>query len=653
MNWRKLGIIALLVCLLGVAIYQSIPIIRDTGIPYLKAAWRTRELTGMEKSARFLLGSEGAAYVRFIQETVPEDYQVVIPERVYNSLREQSVMQFFFIPRDIPSCGCEDVSTQEAYDGCLQCLQIPNNAVPAIGKYPPVEPSRLNKVFVPFEGVSDYFFGVYLDKPIGEDQVRAVSGFSQPVILVLLLDLFLLFVLFAIGFLITTLTLDPPSWADGISLGFPLGAGFSTLLVFLLGWAEFSIQLPLVVTTIFILLFSLIGLNYLRHGSLSFTRILGPIHISSETKKPIPIALSIGFSILFLILVITSLTRAYSLFDGIANWALKGYAIAEFSSIFAGQHWGGHGLSYPQNIHLLVAFFRLLDGDLLPGSKLIFPFFSLSLLLGCFTFWRRNSVPTSIAIVGMLLLITTPFFFWHSSIGWSNLIFSAYIVLGSLWTIDGGVNGDKCKVLLAGVCLGFAGWTRVEGGGFALIVLSAIFIGLALIKTWQPKYLLAYIPVLIIAVIWGAFGAKYVAGDEIGRVLQKAYEAFRTGEFGLSSLNFVLRFAADKFESTRNWGLMIYLLPVLLIIGSITMSRHKIVRAVPLFAAAIASLTVPIGMFYLAAFDKGDSRLFLNVSFDRAMIPGVVLSLVFVLLIATSNLVPEHQPRKEPTQESD
>ncbi len=85
---------------------------------------------------------------------------------------------------------------------------------------------------------------------------------------------------------------------------------------------------------------------------------------------------------------VVSIGRGYSQYDDIANWALKGYGIAEERSIFGGNVWGGHTLEYPQNVPLQIALFRLVEGDLFPASKLTFTLSFASLLLGAYLFWR-------------------------------------------------------------------------------------------------------------------------------------------------------------------------------------------------------------------------------------------------------------------------
>ena len=62
--------------------------------------------------------------------------------------------------------------------------------------------------------------------------------------------------------------------------------------------------------------------------------------------------------------------------DSIQIWGAKGYGIAITGSIKDVTDWETNTLAYPLHVPVLVAFFRLLSGDLLPSSKLIFSGFS-------------------------------------------------------------------------------------------------------------------------------------------------------------------------------------------------------------------------------------------------------------------------------------
>src|SRR3989304_4936448 len=128
--------------------------------------------------------------------------------------------------------------------------------------------------------------------------------------------------------------------------------------------------------------------------------------------------------------------------DGIAIWSVKGYGIAAAESIFGARQWGAFGLHYPLNLPLAIAAVRLIDGDVLPGSKIVFALFYLTLVLGCYVFLLRGGMLARVAALGTLLIATTPIVLDHGTNGYANLPMAAYLVLGGLFAIHGMVDGS-------------------------------------------------------------------------------------------------------------------------------------------------------------------------------------------------------------------
>ena len=316
----------------------------------------------------------------------------------------------------------------------------------------------------------------------------------------LLFDGSLLLLLVALGALIAWIILLDGDLPILVMLAFPLGAGIFTLVLFLASWIGVPIR-PLTVYGLLLLLLGVAGL-IAHKQQLSLPRRLihmddGPMQGSTAHRMPYVIAA--GWLILSMIL---SIGRAYSTWDAAAIWSVKGYGIASEGTIFAGATWGAHGLSYPLNIPLLIAAFDVLGGDLLPGSKLIFPLFYGSLLLGCIALWRKHGVPHFFLTLGTLLIASVPVIFEHSTMGYANLPFSTYLLLACIMTIEGNVQSDRGLQLMGGVLFGLAAWTRPEG-----VFLVPLLMLTVVLFTWasqrrMPRLIPWLLPVVLITGLW-------------------------------------------------------------------------------------------------------------------------------------------------------
>ena len=224
-----------------------------------------------------------------------------------------------------------------------------------------------------------------------------------------------------------------------------LGLALTTWLTFLLSWAGARVSLGL-----FIVAWGawLLVLSAVLHCTRSIwpheivPRLVADARGIKGHASVVNVILVTAAAFLLAQIVVISVGRGYSFFDAIANWALKGYTIAQEGTIWAGKDWGGHALAYPQNLHLAISLFRLADGDALPGSKLLDPLLLSSLLVGCFQFWKRSAVPADLALGGAVVILSVPVIFFHGTIGYANLPYTAYLILGSLWVLEGTRRGS-------------------------------------------------------------------------------------------------------------------------------------------------------------------------------------------------------------------
>lgn len=447
----------------------------------------------------------------------------------------------------------------------------------------------------------------------------------------LIIDLVIIGALIVLGFI--TIRSIAPHFGTLIALGisFPLGAGAFTWMLFIISWMGIPLTpASLIAVYLLLLVISSCLLWYLARKRGTSTSVL--VDNSSDNRGDgwSRIIVLIG-GLAFLASTILAVGRSYSSWDAIAIWTSKGYGISQEQTIFAGEIWGAHRLEYPLNIPLLVSSFRTLEGDILPGSKLLFPFFFLALLIGSFYFWRSYKIPSLYSALGVLFISTIPIVFEHSTIGYANLPFSVYLVLGTLFAIIGTHHRTRGTQLLGSLYLSLAVWTRPEGTYLIPITLLTILVASRAMTTRKIYPLSLITPVAVITGLWVAFGRTHEAQEIFARTIQSPWESLAKGDFHLEALYSIVRFLGRQLLEPKVWGALIPLSVSLTILHykKFNPKRYPIV-----FATLLASLSLGmavLGYFYLVSFTD-NLRMSLETSMNRIFLPAVLLGTIWLML---------------------
>lgn len=649
LNWRTIvsGLVMLL--FISIIVIQGFYVWTNYAYIQLGIIKRYIRISSIERSTILIFKSDPASYLRFLNLYIPTDSSVVLPpETQVGDLQrqkwfsDQNMMQFYLFPRTILLCD------QEINSDCLNYLSEPDTFVLAFGEFPPAE-YMVNKVFISFPETVENIKGLYVPIQAAEQLVvptqeayttRPLISLSAP-----LIDAAIILSLMVLGYLYVTLIVSNPTWLTILSLSFPLSIG-------LLSWTTFItsfLGVPITLFTMTLWLGSLMvvgaALHILLRKSLP---ALPPIKLLGSFKQtwkesPIALCLSLAVFLWFGLSGIISLGHGYSSFDEIANWCLKGYAMAFQHSIWASSQWGGHIMAYPMNMQLSITFFRLADGDVLPGSKAIFPMLTMSLLIGCYRFWRGLGVNAKFAWMGVLLIFTAPFYFRYTTQGYANGPFTAYIVLGILWSIEGLLKKETRPVFLGGLLLAFAGWTRPEGIGYSLIVFLVVYLGVKFLLKINVSFrqiISSLLPIVVFPFSWLLLvGAKNMRQDQIGSALNFFGEILR-GNLNINPLGVIASYAQRYFTWWQDAGYVVLLSIVILIILLPISKWFKSRIQLFLFLVAIMTALIPAALFYVDSFSESDFTLFLEVSFDRAYLPAIVLLIISSLFVLNSFLEP-------------
>lgn len=442
----------------------------------------------------------------------------------------------------------------------------------------------------------------------------------------MLLDAFSIALLTGLGVALSRSLIGRSNWLEEASLGFGIGTGLFTWALFLVSWAGLPIN-RLTMAVVYIGLMAAVGYGLRRwpFAAPQFVDFGG--RGNRPASAPLEVVLWLGVVLLVLAAAVLSVGLSYHTWDAAALWAAKGYGISLEGTMLAGASWGNKGLSYPLHLPLLIGVFRLVSGDPLPGSKLVFPLFFAALLIGVYQALRRQDIPRPLALVGILSLGTTPIVFRHATIGYANLMISYYLVLGTLWLAEGVHNRHRRAMLLGGTLLAMATWTRPEGPvlWLAAVVPMVVY---AFLRGLGGKWVAPVIvPLAVVWLPWVLFLVSFGIGGTEYDVASLAVQGILRGEIHKWAVYQMVRYLVAQVIGWSVWGLFLPLGTGMILVG-LALKRVRLgeVReAAPMLSALLLGLAV-FGLYYLTSYDEGlDLFYWLETGFNRQLMPAATL----------------------------
>ena len=600
-------------------------------VPDMQELATVRGASALDRSAILAFGDEFAAYMTFLRETVPPGAQVVVPPMAKDPvLGNIGLMQYFLLPR--PIINCADGPELSA---CVRSMNGPTTYTLRIADYPnprDVPPDRRLLASSPERGVyapPQESSGSLLDtasrSPLldGRPMIQLAAG------------ILLLAALGAVGGLLTLLV-DPrrPPWRLA-GIYFPLGIGLTTWTTFVLSRLGMTLDGGTVLLTLAGLLFG--GFVALRRRWRRFRpdRVGEQAHPARRGHRLVEWTLLILLLVSVALQIRIAIGASYAEWDSIAIWSAKGYGIAHEGDVLAAATWGSHGLSYPLNIPLGIALMRMVQGDAEPISKLIFPLFYASLLMGSIQFWLRRGITLRDAAAGGLLIATIPVIFVYGSNGYANLPFATTLVLGALGLVEGIVDRRPESIVIGGLLLGCASWTRVEGIAYVAALLALGFIAaLALQRPLRPMFTGAGIAFALYAP-WWATAAQATSSGAVGQAVATGLSTLQDRALPWDHLLILARVTARHMLTPTTWGLLVL---CGLFLGWSALRRRTPMNAALALVASSAAVTAAVtaGIVLVRSLTlSGDSfRAMLDRSLDRHLLPSLILVILAVVLAA-------------------
>jgi hypothetical protein len=454
----------------------------------------------------------------------------------------------------------------------------------------------------------------------------------------LALDVGLILCICLLGVLVVKITLGRAQLLDYLGLALPIGGGLLTWFLFLVSILGIPLT-PLVIVVIYAALCTCAAFLAVR-------RAPGALARAAAAERPIavgPVILLAGGLLLALGLFSLGLAvgRSYSTYDAAAGWAVKGYGIGLEGSVLAADRWGTWGRAYPLNLSLQIGLFSIFDGDLLPGSKLLFPLQYASLIAGIFQFWRRQGVDSRLAAVGLLFLASNPLVFLHSTLGLANLLFGVYFALGTLWLAEGLVLDEQRFQWMGALLLAIGCWTRAEGIAYTLALVAALGLCTWGFRWGRPRRLTFLLPIALAVGTWFPFSWGGVAGSHLGIAMGGFVDRVLAGQLNARYLMETIRLYVVRGMDSSNLGFLLPSLIFLLGLGLVRFRPSRQPLVAMLLVGSMIAAAMPVLLFYIRSFTRWEDFTELLIrSFDRATLPAIFMIVATAILLFNASWNP-------------
>jgi hypothetical protein len=450
-----------------------------------------------------------------------------------------------------------------------------------------------------------------------------------------LTDVGILAGLWILGILAVRAILPVSRLLEQLSLGFGLGIGILTWLLFLISWTGLSLNSATILFTYFFLLTFFIVIIQKANRGKHLSSVSNPEH--AYGLQGIPDIIGWFFFVTFgAFLFLLSIGLSYYFWDAMAIWSVKGYGMGAEQSIFGALEWGAKGLAYPLNIPLAINIFFLADHDMLPGSKLLFPGYFIAMLIGLRVLFYRQRLPAWFAWCAVFAIGTIPLLLQYSLIGYANIPYAYYYAIGIIWVGLGLHEKDSQRVLLGAILLALSIWTRLEGLEFWPIAIISVAVVWKKELLEKKTILRVFIPAMVVGGSWMIFGRIYRASTGETALLSDALSRLAHGELQPIAVYQILRFTGYLVVKTRVYGILV---PVMIGLALATVLFHPEVRKdkIPM-TLLVSGIFTGIGvmfMYYLTSYDQSADLLsWLGTGYDRMLFtPLVLLAAASALII--------------------
>lgn len=311
--------------------------------------------------------------------------------------------------------------------------------------------------------------------------------------------------MFFLGYLIVNLIDLKFTIYEKLATGFLISTGLSTFLWFIFTSFGFTFDLKMClnILTVLIIVFLILNIIFKNINSLKF-----PIFNFRVSNFQLIVTL------LILIAVVSSLIA--NLYWPIRDWDaltlydFRGKFFASENSISDVFKIHRYYLGYPLYTSLLHAFVYLLD---VKGNPLFIYTLIYASFIVAFYFNLKRITSNKIALLFTFVIAFTFEIFDHSLLSYTNLPYSAFLLLGYLYFINYVKDTKLSSLVLASLLIGLSGWIRSSDPFWIPALLLMIYES---IKNKKFNHLVMFIVIILtIRLPWSYFVSEISKGYSV------------------------------------------------------------------------------------------------------------------------------------------
>jgi hypothetical protein len=206
-----------------------------------------------------------------------------------------------------------------------------------------------------------------------------------------------------------------------------------------------------------------------------------------------------------------------------------------------------------------------------------------------------------------------------------------------IWGIESFLSGKTRSLILSGLLMGLAAWTRPEGYVLSILALIGLFTAIAITDRTLLMRRLFLAPYLLLTGSWFLFSSLYGGESFYKSVITSAIADWKAGSLHFHVMWEILIGLVDQLFSFSVWGIFS---PVLLIILFTKRSSFsglaKNTKLLALFLASMltsAAMVVYVYMASLYEYIGWTLQGWIELGLNRFLIPSVVLAILLMMLL--------------------